>query len=106
MAPAPAKQKQHLSRTLSDWRRSQGLTQPGAAQRIGISKRSYQDYERAKALPGAPALHRLAEGTGIDSAALLGLPSQDGRGDESKVLAELERLRGEVARLRKDLAGK
>lgn len=57
---------QHIARVLREWRADEGLDQPTAARRLGISYRSLQDYEAARARPRPTTLRRMANFIGVD----------------------------------------
>lgn len=108
MPSTRVQQSKFLTRYLRNWIASEGLTQPEAAKRLGVSERSLEDYlsEGNHKLPRVTSLHSMAEAIGVDPRELLGLgPGQDGRADEDRVLAEIRRLTSEVAELRKRLGG-
>jgi transcriptional regulator with XRE-family HTH domain len=96
---ASKEQRDHLSRRLKEWRADQGLTQAQAANHIGISTRSYEDYEAGRALPRTAALRQLEEATGVDWHELIG-EREEG---VERLEAELERMRETIDELRAEM---
>lgn len=55
-------------------RRRAGLTQAQLAQRVGTSQPAIARYERARAMPDLPTLHRIVEACGYELALELAQP--------------------------------
>lgn len=78
LAPIKCRQKRHanrvkprstkLGRALTSWRRAENLSQPAAAQRLGISYYYYWAIESGHAKPGREALAKIEKGLGHISA--------------------------------------
>ena len=79
-------------------RKEAGLTQKQAAEQIGVTYRTYQNYEAGASIPGGAALARIAEIFHISLDLLLG----DIPGDAAAAVSsngELQKLLGEMQAL-------
>jgi transcriptional regulator with XRE-family HTH domain len=65
-----------IGKAAREARRSLGLTQEDAAERIGVSAEFYARIERGNALPSVPSLARIAAALGVSADKLIGRPEQ------------------------------
>lgn len=79
-------------------RKEAGLTQKQAAEQIGVTYRTYQNYEAGAFIPGGAALARIAEIFHISLDLLLGDIPSDATADVSSN-SELQKLLGEMQTL-------
>lgn len=80
-------------------RKESGLTQKQAAEQIGVTYRTYQNYEAGASIPGGAALARIAEIFHISLDLLLGDIPGDAAADVSSSNGELQKLLGEMQAL-------
>lgn len=59
-----------INRVLRVLRAMHGLTQCAMAEKVGLSEEHYGDLERGKASPGACALRKISEATGVSMEAI------------------------------------
>ena len=70
--------KNNLKLSLKEWREIKGFTQKEAAEKAGVSKEAWSNYENMKTFPNVPVIMRIEQALDVEYNDIIFLPEDYG----------------------------